>query len=101
MASARRAAALPQVPTIAEAGLPGFLSVTWFGVVAPEGTPPAIAKQLSAAFAEALALPDVRKRFLERGAEPMGGTPAETAAFIKDETKRWHGVIESAHVTLN
>jgi tripartite-type tricarboxylate transporter receptor subunit TctC len=101
VASARRAAALPRVPTIAESGLPGFLSVTWFGVVAPEGTPPAIAGQLSAAFAEALALPDVRKRFLERGAEPMGGTPAETAAFIKDETKRWQGVIESAHVTLN
>lgn len=101
VASPGRAPALPDVPTIAEAALPGFQSVTWFGVVAPEGTPRAIAEQLGAAFNEALKLADVQRRFLEVGAEPKGGTPAETAAFIREETERWHKVIKSANVRLD
>lgn len=101
VASPGRAPALPEVPTIAEEALPGFQSVTWFGVVAPEGTSRAIAEQLSAAFNEALKLPEVQKRFFEVGAEPKGGTPAETAAFVREETERWHKVIKSANVRLD
>ncbi len=92
---------LPNIPTLAEAGLPGFRSVTWFGVVAPPGTPAPIAAQISAAIGEALRMPDVRQRFLDQGAEPVGGTPAETASFIKDEVVRWEKVIAGAHVKID
>ena len=101
VASPARAPALPEVPTIAEAGLPGFQSVTWFGVVAPEGTPRAIAEQLSAAFNEALKVSEVQKRFLEVGAEPMGGSPAEAGVFIGREMVRWQKVIQTANVTIS
>ncbi len=94
-------ASLPNTPTLAEAGLPGFRSVTWFGVVAPPGTPAPIAAQISAAIGEALRMPDVRQRFLDQGAEPVGGTPAETASFIKDEVVRWEKVIAGAHVKID
>jgi tripartite-type tricarboxylate transporter receptor subunit TctC len=101
VASPQRVASLKNVPTIAEAALPGFRSVTWFAVVAPPGTPAPIAAQVQAAIKEVLQMPDVRKRFLDQSAEPIGGTPAETASFIKDEVARWEKVISSAKVTLD
>lgn len=100
VASGRRINVLPEVPTVAEAGLSGFLSVTWFAVVAPEGTPAAVAAQLSAAFAEAIRQPDVQKRFMEQGAEPVGNTSPEAGAFIRDEMARWQKVIRDANVKL-
>jgi tripartite-type tricarboxylate transporter receptor subunit TctC len=100
VASAQRSSVLPEVPTVAEAALPGFLSVTWFAVVAPDGTPASVAAQLSAAFADAIRMPDVHKRFVEQGAEPVGNAPAEMAAFVKDETVRWQKVIQDANVRL-
>jgi tripartite-type tricarboxylate transporter receptor subunit TctC len=100
VASAKRLSVLPEVPTMAEAALPGFLSVTWFAVAAPEGTPAPIAAQLSAAFAEAIRQPDVQKKFSEQGAEPVGNSPAEMAAFVKEETARWQKVIRDAKVQL-
>ena len=101
VASAQRANVLPDVPTVSEAALPGFLSVTWFGVVAPEGTPAPVAGRISAAFAEAIRLPDVQKRFVEQGADPVGNTPAQMAAFVKDEMSRWQKVIQDADVRVN
>ncbi len=99
--SPERVPSLPNIPTVAEAGLPGFRSVTWFGVVAPPGTPPALAARISAAFNEALALPDVRRRFQELSAQPIGGSPAETGKFIREEAARWEKVITSAKVTVD
>jgi tripartite-type tricarboxylate transporter receptor subunit TctC len=99
--SERRITALPNVPTVAEAGLPGFVAVTWFGVVAPPKTPPEIAAKLSAAIAEALRHPDVIKRLADLSAEPVGSTPAEMAAFMKDEVERWRRVIRSAGVKVD
>lgn len=101
VASPTRVPALPDVPTIAEVALPGFQSVTWFGVAAPEGTPTAVVQQLSVAIAETLKLPDVQKRFRDQGAEPVGGTPAEALAFIREESERWRRVIKEANVTLD
>lgn len=101
VASPQRVPSLKNVPTIAEAGLPGFRSVTWFAVVAPPGTPAAIAARVQADIAAALQMPDVRKRFEEQSAEPIGGTPAATASFIKEEVARWEKVITSAKVTLD
>ncbi len=96
--STRRVASLPDVPTVAEAGLPGFVAVAWFGVVAPPRTSPGIAAKLSAAIAEALKQPEVQKRLAELSAEAVGDTPAAMAAFMKEETERWRRVIKTANV---
>ncbi len=101
VASARRSPVLPDIPTTGEAGLPDFIASAWFGLVAPPGTPPALAARINADAAEALKLPDVKARFLEQGAEPVGNTPAEMAAFVKEETARWQKVIQTANVTLS
>jgi tripartite-type tricarboxylate transporter receptor subunit TctC len=99
VASPKRIAALPEVPALAET-LPGFEAVAWFGIVGPPGTPAAVAEKVAAGVKEALQLPDVRKRLADASAEPMGLTPAETAAYMKQETERWGGVIRAAGVKL-
>jgi tripartite-type tricarboxylate transporter receptor subunit TctC len=100
VATPERIKSLPDVPTIAET-LPGFASVTWFAIVAPPKTPAGIADKISAAVNEALRDSDVRKRFADLTAEPVGGTPQATAAYFHDEIERWKNVITSAHVTLD
>jgi len=98
--SERRFAGLPDVPAMAEV-LPGFVSIAWFGVVAPPKTSPAIAEKLAAAIAEALKLPDVAKRLESLSAVPIGSTPAEMAAFMKQETERYRGIIRAAGVKVD
>jgi len=93
--SERRVASLPDVPSLSEA-LPGFESVTWFGVVAPPKTPMPIAEGISASIAEALKAPDTRKRLADLSAEPIGNTPAQMAAFMKKDAERWREVIRSS-----
>ena len=80
---------------------PGFVSIAWFGIVAPPKTSPKIASALSAAIVEALKHPDVRKRLAELSAEPVGSTPAQMAAFMKQDAERWRKVIQSAGVKLD
>ena len=100
VASERRSPVAPDIPTVGEAGLPGFIASAWFAFVAPPGTPNAIVQQVNAALVEALKMPDVRQRYLEQGAEPVGNSTAEMAAFVREEMARWQGVIKSANVTL-
>jgi len=100
VASTRRFRSLPDVPALNET-LPGFESVAWFGVVGPPKTSPAIAEKVAAGVAEALRNPDVLRRLSELSADPLGMTPAETAAFMKQETERWGSVIRSAGVKLD
>jgi tripartite-type tricarboxylate transporter receptor subunit TctC len=95
--SERRVASLPDVPAMSEV-LPGFESVTWFGVVAPPKTPMPIAEKISAAIAEALRSPETRKRIADLSAEPIGNTPAQMAAFMRKDAERWREVIRSAGV---
>ena len=90
--SEKRKPVLPDVPAIVET-LPGFVSSTWFGMVAAPKTPAAIANQLSAAVAEALKQPDVAKRLTEMNVDAVGSTPAEMAIFMKQESERWGNVI--------
>ena len=100
LASARRSPVSPETPSAPEIGLPDFIASAWFAFVAPPGTPNAIVQQINAATVEALRMPDVKKRFLEQGAEPVGNTTAEMAAFVKEEMVRWQHVIKTANVTL-
>jgi tripartite-type tricarboxylate transporter receptor subunit TctC len=100
LTSRTRSSVAPNVPDAVEIGLPDLVVSAWFALVAPPGTPDEIVQKINAATAAALALPDVRSRFLEQGAEPAGGSTAATAAFIKEEEMRWRRVIRSANVTL-
>jgi len=96
-AGASRTAALPDTPALAET-IPGFVSTTWYAVVAPPGTPNAIADKLSAAFNEALQRPEVARRLAELNFETIGGSPVRTAAFFKEEAQRWGQVIRAANI---
>ncbi len=100
VADDKRSVALPQVPTFAEAKLPEMKAVTFFTMVAPPGTPKDAIDHAHKAFSDALKLPDVRQKFEEQGAVPGGGTPEQTARFIRDESVRWSRVIQSARVTV-
>lgn len=93
----KRAAALPDLPTMAQAGgadLAGFDVSTWFGVMAPAGTPPAVIDRLNAAFRTALATPEVRERLARMGAEPAPTTPAQFAAFMQSELAKYQRVVK-------
>jgi len=100
VAAPKRLASLPDVPTIAET-LPGFTAVTWYAIVAPPGTPAPIVDKVNAGVNEALRDPDIQKRLADLSAETVGGAPAATAAYFREETERWKNVITSAHVTLD
>jgi tripartite-type tricarboxylate transporter receptor subunit TctC len=100
VASPRRMASLPDIPTIAET-LPGFEAAAWYAIVAPPNTPAAIVAKVNAGVNEALNDFEIKKRLAELSAEPIGGTPQATAAYFREETARWKSVITSAHVTLD
>ena len=95
-----RSAAMPDVPTSAEAGLPGLLSGAWYAMVGPPKLRPDLQDQIAKATIEVLKMPDVQQRFRALNVEPDGGTPAETAAFIKDEVRRWGEVIRANNIVL-
>ncbi len=97
---AKRSSAVPELPTVAEAGVPGYDSGAWFGLVAPANTPRDIVNKLAVETARILKLPDVNQRLSELGAEPVGGTPAQFAAHIKSEIAKWARVIKDANVEL-
>jgi tripartite-type tricarboxylate transporter receptor subunit TctC len=94
--TAARTALAPELPTIAESGLAGFDITTWFGVFAPAGTPPAAVERLHREFARALASADVRERMLALGAEPVGGSAAQFAAYIRAEAAKYARLVKSS-----
>ncbi|ESJ24535.1 ABC transporter substrate-binding protein [Cupriavidus sp. HPC(L)] len=94
----KRASVLPSVPTVRESGLPDYEVNSWFGLLAPAGTPPERVRQLQQAVDKVLAMPDVRKRIQELGAEPGGEGSAAFAAQIKADTDKWARVIRSAGI---
>lgn len=87
--SIKRSRAAPDIPTIAEAGVPGYQVLTWYGILAPAGTPREVISKLNAAVAKIVRLPDVAEKLLSDGAEPVGGTPAEFGGHLADEINRF------------
>jgi len=96
--TASRLPSLPDLPTVAESGLKGYETITWFGVVAPAKTPPAIIMRLNAEITKVLALPDVRNQFGNQGIEVLGGTSEQFASTIRDEIAKWAKVIRLSGV---
>jgi len=101
VAAMQRIPQLPHVPTISEAGLPGFEASSWFGLIAPARTPQAVIERVHAETVRALQLPEVQNRFTGLGARLVGNRPDEFARFILAERAKWDRIVKSANVTLN
>ena len=96
IASPKRSPFLPDLPTIAEQGYPGFEAVGWIGIAAPARTPEPVLKTLQAAIARALEQPDMQKRMSELAFIPVGDTPGEFTAFIKSENAKWARAVKDS-----
>ena len=94
----QRSPALPDVPTTVELGQPKLLSSTWFALLAPKGTAPAVIERMNAAANEVLADPAVRQRLSAMGATPLGGTPRQLAEHLAAETEKWATVVREAKI---
>lgn len=101
VSSAERLPLLPDVPTLAEAGLPGFESYNWQGIVVPAGTPEEVVQKLNTAFNNILKKPEVIKAFEDTGGQIAGGTPEQFAEFIESETAKWGDLIKTANITVD
>ena len=94
--SAKRSAAAPDIPTLAESGLPGFEAVSWFAMFSPANTPAPVVNKLQAEISKILKSPDISKKLLDLGLEPSGGSPAELAAYQKSEIAKWSKVVKDS-----
>jgi tripartite-type tricarboxylate transporter receptor subunit TctC len=93
--SLKRSAAMPELPTIAESGYPGFDASSWFGLVGPAGLSPKIAGKIADETAKALRKPELREKFVQQGADPVGSTPAEFGEYMRAETEKWAKLVKA------
>jgi len=100
MTSAKRSRAAPEVPTVAEQGLPGYESSLWYAMLAPAATPQAVIKRVHAETVKIVKSPELAGQLLSQGAEPVGNSPQELARFIKTEIDRWTRVITQANIRI-
>ncbi len=98
---AKRAPAMPELPTIAEAGVKGYEATSWNGMLAPAGTPSEVIKRLNAEFNRIIAVPDMKKRMLDNGYEPVGGRPEKFGELIRAEIAKWAPVVKAAGVQVD
>lgn len=98
--TAERIPALPDVPTVSEAGLPGFVSTSWFGIVVPKGTPPEIKARLTSALASALSSDELKARLVSLGAQAFQGTPEEFSKLLQADSAKWSALVESSGATI-
>jgi tripartite-type tricarboxylate transporter receptor subunit TctC len=101
VSSAKRSRSMPDVPTIAESGFPGFEAGSWFGVFAPKGTPPEIIAALNKATNEAIADRVIEARMVEEGADPAAGTPEKFGAFVRSEFEKWRTVVKESGAVVD
>jgi tripartite-type tricarboxylate transporter receptor subunit TctC len=99
--TADRLSALPEMPTVSESGLPGFVPVSWFALAAPPHTPRAIVAKITNDVVAAVRTQIVRDKFMALGLEPVGNAPAGAAAFLERERARWSQVIEKANLKID
>jgi len=100
VASPMRIASAPALPTLSEAGLPGFDVTSWYSIVAPAATPPAVVERLQKEIARALTSPDVKAKLTGIGAEPIANTPEEFAAMMRVETAKWSKIVKDANIKI-
>ena len=98
--SAKRAKTLPEVPTVAESGVPGYEYSTWYGLVAPAGVPRTIIDQLNKATVAVLKTPEIQQRYESQGLDPIPSTSAHYAAYLRSETEKWTKVVRAAKIPL-
>lgn len=98
ISSAARSPLLPDTPTLAQSGFPGYESYTWFGILAPGGTPPAIVDRLNGEFSKVLTTPELKKRLEDLGADFTPNSPAEYAKFLRDDLEKWRRVVREAGI---
>ncbi|HVF63518.1 MAG TPA: tripartite tricarboxylate transporter substrate binding protein [Casimicrobiaceae bacterium] len=101
VSSAARHPLLPEIPSVAEAAVPNFETVAWFGFVAPAGTPRDAITRLNSEIVKTLSIPDLRQRLLDAGSEIIGSSPDAADQFLKNELDRWRSVVRAANVTAN
>jgi tripartite-type tricarboxylate transporter receptor subunit TctC len=89
---------VPEVPTFAEAGLPGFVAENWWGVFVPAATPKTIADKLNADLAKAMGSADIRQKFEEMGVEALSGTPEALRDFVRSESEKWGKLVQEAGI---
>jgi tripartite-type tricarboxylate transporter receptor subunit TctC len=94
----KRVSALPDVPTVAEAGVPGYSALQWYGLFAPAGTPQPVVDKIASMVADALKAPEVADRLKQDGAEPVGSRPAEFSALVKSELMKWADIARAANI---
>lgn len=99
--SQQRVSALPDVPTLAESTVPGFNSISWIGLLAPAGTPPAVVDKIAADLREVINAPEVKSRLVDLGGVPRSTTPAEFSKMIDDDRKRYTAIIKNRGITLD
>jgi tripartite-type tricarboxylate transporter receptor subunit TctC len=99
--SEQRVPSMPDVPTLAESGFPGFAAENWYGIYAPAGTPREIVMKLNHEIVKALNLPDVKERFASQGAVLVGNTPEQQTYFLKAEMEKWKGIARLSHATVD
>ncbi len=98
--SRERTALLPDVPTVSEAGLPGFEAVTWFGFAVPKGTPPAIIDRLNKEIGKILAMPDVKAKLAVQGIDVAGGSPEQFGSYMRDEFAKWGSLVKESGLSI-
>lgn len=98
---AKRNSALPDIPTVAESGVPGYEAIEWNGVMVPAGTPPAVINRLYQAIVKAVAIPEVKERVTGLGADLVGNTPDEFRAFVKNELATWSTVVKEVGMRID
>jgi tripartite-type tricarboxylate transporter receptor subunit TctC len=96
VSSAGRSRSMPDVPTVAESGFPGFEAGSWFGLFAPRGTPQAVIVELNRATNEFVSQRNVQSRMIEEGADPASGTPEQFGAFVRREYEKWRSVVRES-----
>ena len=98
---AKRSSALPELPTVAESGVPGYEVSAWFGIFAPAGVPQPVVQRLNAEFVKALQQPELRQRLASQGAEPLTSTPEEFAAYLRSEIAKWAKVVKDSGMKVD